>query len=67
MKPGSVVVEVAGPAEGAGDKLDENFYASVLDQLERWLATHTPSPCLRRVLLRASQTAFAGWVSGEGE
>jgi hypothetical protein len=45
--------------------VDENFYVSVINQLERWLANNEPSAQLRLALLRISQTAFAAAAGGE--
>lgn len=45
-------------------EIDEAFFAATLDKIEGWLRTNQPSNEFRRVLLRASQTAFAGWGDG---
>ena len=45
-------------------EIDESFFTAVFDKAEQWLKTNQPSEAFRRVLLRASQTAFAGWGSG---
>jgi len=45
-------------------EIDESFFTAVFDKAEQWLKTNQPSEAFRRVLLRASQTAFAGWGDG---
>lgn len=45
-------------------EIDEAFFTATLDKIEGWLRENQPSNEFRRVLLRASQTAFAGWGSG---
>jgi exoribonuclease R len=45
-------------------EIDESFFTAVFDKAEQWLKTNQPSEAFRRVLLRTSQTAFAGWGDG---
>lgn len=56
-------VEVAGttakPPVPNDKALDEDFFVSVLDKLEGWLANNQPGTQLRLALLRTSQTTFA--------
>lgn len=48
-------------------EIDESFFAAVFDKAEAWLKTNQPSESFRRVLLRVSQTAFAGWGDVNGD
>lgn len=48
-------------------EIDESFFAAVFDKAETWLKTNQPSESFRRVLLRVSQTAFAGWGDVNGD
>lgn len=48
-------------------EIDERFFAAVFDKAETWLKINRPSESFRRVLLRVSQTAFAGWGDVNGD